>query len=396
MRPRGRGTLRRRPRQEPNACVREGLRNACDHPAMNTAREFTDRLQALLQRERLALADFLVALADYDERRLWVDLGYTSLFYFLHRELGLSKGAAHYRKTAAELVQRFPEVVEPLRDGRLCLTTVVELAKVLTPENRDEVLPRFFQLSRAEAKEVTAELRPDEAPPRRDVVTAVRAPSSAALSLSLPAGDPGQSVVQPANQPKEGGSAVEPPRAPAPAAPRTPSVSIEPLTADTSRVHVTVSRRFLKKLEAARDALSHSRPGAGLEEILEAGLDLLLDRDAKRKGLVEKPLKTPRPSSDPEYVPTHVRRAVWTRDGGKCQYRLASGEICGSTVRLEIDHVTPRALGGPSTVENCRLACHEHNDRAARRIFGDAWMDRYTRNPRAQPAAGERACRPRA
>jgi hypothetical protein len=63
------------------------------------------------------MADFLVALADFDRRRLWLELGHTSLFAFLHRELGLSAGAAHYRKTAAELVQRVPEVVEPLRAG---------------------------------------------------------------------------------------------------------------------------------------------------------------------------------------------------------------------------------------------------------------------------------------
>ncbi len=169
------------------------------------------------------------------------------------------------------------------------------------------------------------------------------------------------------------------------AAPRAP-VAVEPLTADESRVHVTVSRGFLKKLEAARDALSHSHPNAGMEEILEAGLDLLLERSAKRKGLVKKPRVVPPPSSDPGYVPAHVRRAVWERDGGRCQFKLASGEICGSTLRVEIDHVTPRALGGPSTVENCRLACRPHNGRAAREVFGDAWMDRYTRNPRV-PAA---------
>ncbi len=150
---------------------------------------------------------------------------------------------------------------------------------------------------------------------------------------------------------------------------------------------MTVSRRFLKKLDAARDALSHSHPNAGLEEILEAGLDLLLERSAKRKGLVKKPRATPPASSDPDHVPAHVRRAVWKRDDGKCQFKLASGEICGSTRRLEIDHhPIPRALGGPSTVENCRLACDVHNDVAAREAFGDAWMDRYTRNPRSPGA----------
>ena len=100
------------------------------------ARDLTVRLVALLRREQGALADFLLALADFDRRRLWLELGHSSLFYFLHRELGLSKGAAFYRKTAAELIQRFPEIVEPLRDGRLCITSVVELAKVITPENQ--------------------------------------------------------------------------------------------------------------------------------------------------------------------------------------------------------------------------------------------------------------------
>ena len=121
-----------------------------------------------------ALADFLIALADFDRERRWLELGHTSLFYFLHRELGLSKGAAFYRKTAAELVQRYPEVVEPLRQGKLCITSVVELAKVITPENRGEVVPRFFHASKREAKAVAAELRPAEAAPHRDVVTVAR------------------------------------------------------------------------------------------------------------------------------------------------------------------------------------------------------------------------------
>jgi hypothetical protein len=155
---------------------------------MSTARELTARLAELLHREHAAMADFLVALADFDRKRLWLELGHSSLFYFLHRELGLSKGAAHYRKTAAELVQRFPEVVEPLRDGRLCITSVVHLAKVLTPENRHDMLPRFFHRSRREAMEVAAAIRPANAAPRREVVTAIRASAAGVASApSVPA-----------------------------------------------------------------------------------------------------------------------------------------------------------------------------------------------------------------
>jgi hypothetical protein len=85
---------------------------------MTNAQELSARLAALLREEHSALADFLVALASFDERRAWLELGYSSLFVFLHRELRLSKGAAQYRKTAAELVQRVPEIAEPIRDGR--------------------------------------------------------------------------------------------------------------------------------------------------------------------------------------------------------------------------------------------------------------------------------------
>jgi hypothetical protein len=387
---------------------------------MTTARELTTRLADLLRREHAAMADFLVALADFDQRKRWLELGYANLFAFLHRELGLSKGAAFYRKTAAELVHGFPEIVEPLRDGRLCMTSVVELAKVLSRENRDEVLPRFFHCSKREAAEVVAALRPRAAPPRRDVVTALASaqPLAAAgmtrvdavgptrtsngtvpLRMAGPDETASQSV-QPAehpdansrpaspdssSQPQEGREAREPLTV-ALHRPRDPHDVAEPLTADLRRLHVTVSRRFLAKLDAARSALSHARPGATAEDILEAGLDLVLAAHANRKGLAAKPRKAAPPSRS-GHIPAHVRRAVWTRDGGRCQWPVSGGGSCGSTLRVELDHVVPRARGGPPTVENCRLLCRAHNQLSARLAFGDDWMDRFTRSARERESA---------
>jgi hypothetical protein len=345
-----------------------------------TARDLSALLSDLLRRE-----------ADFDRRRLWLDLGHGSLFYFLHRELGLSRGAAHYRKTAAQLVQRFPQVVEPLRDGRLCITSVVELAKVLTEGNVSEVLPRFFHRSKREAMAVAVAIRPHDAPPHRVVVTAARTaakPSRAEEDGAPPtlpgARDLGQAAVQP-DEPGEASKAPAGPLGPTsshvaspPVAPRD---SAEPLTAELRRLHVTVSARFLEKLESAREALSHARPGAGAEEVLEAGLDLLLARQARRRGLVEKPRRPVgrEARAGADYVSAAVRREVWTRDAGRCQWPLAWGGRCGSGLRVEIDHVIPRARGGPSTASNLRLLCRVHNDLAARREFGDEWMDAFRR-----------------
>jgi hypothetical protein len=330
------------------------------------------------------MADFLVALAEFDRGRLWVQLGFSSLFEYLHRELGLSRGSAHYRKVAAQLVQRFPEVVEPLRSGKLCITVVLELAKVITPENRAEVLPQFIGRSKQEAKAMAVEIRPAEVVPRKEMVTAVPGVSR------MPAGrvQPVEPVlpVQPATTelPKRDSLPI--------VAPPERRDSFEPLTSDLRRLHMTVSKQFLEKLESARRGQGHAQPGASAEKVLEAALDLLLAHQAKRRAEVKNPQQNPRPTKNPCHVPAAVKRAVWARDEGKCQWRLDSGGICGSTMCLEIDHIRPLARGGKSTVANCRLACRFHNQLAARQVYGDDWMDQFTKgNAATIPIAREPA-----
>ena len=326
------------------------------------ARESSRNLSTLLRHEQGAMADFLVALADFDRRALWRELGYSCLFSYLQRELRLSDGAAHFRKVAARLIQRFPEVVEPLREGKLCLTSIIELARVMTPENREETLPRFFHMSKRQAKAVAAAILPAAVVPRREVVTAV------------------VTVVRPELRPTDLRPDETPPSSPErEAAPALP-MKVEPLTANESRIHMTVSPQFLTKLEAARRGQGHVQPGATKEQVIEAALDLLLEKQASRRAEVKRPQRNPRPAKD-EHVTAAVKREVWARDGGKCQWPVDGGGLCGSGTRLEIDHVVPRGRGGPSTVENCRLVCRVHNQYAARQAYGDARMDLFTRNP---------------
>jgi len=334
---------------------------------------------------------------------------YPSLFSFLRNGLGLSAGAAQYRKTAAELVQRYPEVEEALRQGRLCLSSVIELAKVLTPENVHEVLPRFFGLSSREAAAVAVSIRPVEHPPQRELVTSLRSVTSAHLSAAPTDAAPTAPALRPSAASADSPAAnelrlddrVRAPELPAAdtkSAPASlalvartnatiePRPSVEPLDGERARLHITVSRRLLAKLDAAKAALSHSHPGASSEDVLEAALDLLLAQRAKRKGIVEKPRKASTAPMNAETIPAAVKREVWTRAGGRCEWKLESGERCGSALRLEFDHILPRALGGPSTVDNLRVACRAHNQLAARQAFGDEWMERFTRAARSANA----------
>ncbi len=359
---------------------------------LTESRALAARLASLLRQEQHAMADFLAALAEFDQRRGWLELGYSGLFPFLHRELGLSKAAAFFRMTAATLIQRFPEILEPLRDGRLCLTTMASLAKVLTPENRAEVLPRFFRRSKQEAAVIAAELCPVASPPARTVVTTVPAPVASASQVGR-APSVGTDQVRPDEPRRPEGVSEAPSVAPALPAPDRP-MAVEPLTASQVRLHLTVPPEFLAKLEAARLALSHSMPGASAVDVLSAGLDLLLERDAKRKGLVERPRPAP-PEELAEpgaaYVPAAVKREVWTRDGGCCQWPISSGGVCGSRVRVQLDHQVPRAAGGRPVAANLRILCARHNLLAARERLGDRLMDRYCRDPRRVELGGDGA-----
>jgi hypothetical protein len=341
------------------------------------ARDRSHHLAALLRNEREAMADFLLALRDFDDGKSWRQLGHTSLFYYLRRELRLSAGAAQHRKTAVELIRRFPAVETALREGRLCLSSVCELAKVVTPENVEEVLPRFFGLSRSEAEAVAASIRPAAVVPQREVVTPVRTGDSsleARIRLEVPPPEPSAIEVHPGEP-----TATEPAVARrSPAVPVRPPDTERPLSAELSRFHITVSRQFMEALEQTKDALSHSHPGASTEEILMACMQLMLAKKAKQRGLVERPLATPRPAA-PDHFPAHVRRAAMERSGGRCEWVFENGERCSSRHQVECDHIVPKALGGGATIDNIRAVCRGHNQLAARRVFGDAFMGQFIR-----------------
>ena len=131
-------------------------------------------------------------------------------------------------------------------------------------------------------------------------------------------------------------------------------------------MHLTVSPEFMVLLKKARAGQSHVQPGATDEQVLTAALELLIEKQEKRRAS----------------VPPRVKREVRVRDQGKCQWPLVSGGVCGSEVRLEIDHVVPRGRGGPSTTANSRILCKPHNLEAARQVYGDAHMDLFApRNP---------------
>ena len=72
-------------------------------------------------------------------------------------------------------------------------------------------------------------------------------------------------------------------------------------------------------------------------------------------------LAVPGPAS-PSAIPSAIRRLVWHRDGGQCTFRdHRSGRRCQGRRYLEMDHIRPRADGGPHELANLRLLCGAHH-----------------------------------
>ena len=188
-----------------------------DRPSSITVQE-AHRVEALSSPELLAAldrvaaqgreltADLVALLAECDERKLYAQEGYASLFEFCVQRLRLSESQAYHRIQAARAARRFPLVVERLRDGRVTLTAVALLREHLTEANHREVLDWAEGRRKREVEEFVRALdpRPDVptslrrlAPPRAAVARAVAAERGAAAQpdrawlLGREAGEPG-------------------------------------------------------------------------------------------------------------------------------------------------------------------------------------------------------------
>ena len=66
------------------------------------------------------------------------------------------------------------------------------------------------------------------------------------------------------------------------------------------------------------------------------------------------------------YIPNVLRQRVAAQARHRCGYCLTSEAIVGTP--MEIDHIIPQSLGGPTEEENLWLACSLCNDHKSDRI----------------------------
>src|SRR5450432_3637020 len=80
--------------------------------------------EELVRRENDLMSDLLAHLAELDERRLYLDLGFTSLFAYCTEALGFCKSSAGRRIAVARVCRKYPEAFARVARGELQLSVL--------------------------------------------------------------------------------------------------------------------------------------------------------------------------------------------------------------------------------------------------------------------------------
>jgi 5-methylcytosine-specific restriction endonuclease McrA len=332
--------------------------------------ELLSDLAKLVGSHRDITAKLVVYLAEIEDRRLHLQAGFSSMFEFCVKKLGLGEGEAFRRIVAARLGKRFPTVYALLASGAVHLSSLELLSKWLTEENHAELLEAASGKSKREVEALLASRFPRPAVPS----SIQRLPVPIAISVPVAAPGSSDSPSTPAFtlELTEGAHAHVPARA-----------RIEQLSEARFRVEFTASAELREKLELCRDLLSHANPTRDLAVVIERAVDSLLAH-LEKKRLAR--TKRPRPTQAAQNVNWHdvgshritnaVRRRVFERDGLRCTYVSPDGRRCEARAFLELDHADPRALGGSDEAQNLRVRCRAHNQLWAEQTFGREHVER--------------------
>ena len=294
-------------------------------------------LSGLVKRGDELLADLLAHLAELDERRLYLELGFPSLFAYCTASLGMCESSAGRRILAARVCRKLPGAFARVVSGELNLSALCAMSPHLNAENAEDLAALCSRRS------------------RRDI--------EALLAARFPRPDIRDSVRR-----------------------------VEALSADRFGVHFTADSEFLELLEQARGLASHRLPAGEMAELIKLGLKAFIREAEKQRfavgrrprrkaevragGSEQAPVEPHPPGGRTSgrqrtrHVPAVVSREVYLGDQGQCSFVSTAGRRCECRAFLELDHITPWAAGGAATGANLRLRCRAHNQHHARVYFG--------------------------
>ncbi len=293
-----------------------------------TNREIGIQFGKLAREERRLENEILKLIILSDERRAYLEHGFTSTFEWMVKGFCYSHSTAFRKVSAARVLKVDPSVEAKLDAGEVNLTTLSKVQTVILAQEKatghkvsvkDKVrmVEQIVNKSAVEAKQILFSLMPEAA------------------------------------------SSVKQER----------QVVID---GDTTRRTMNFTKEMNADLQRMKELLSHKFPEGSDAEVLAHAMKFFLDKTD--------PLRVAAAASK-RVTKVGAKRAILKSSGGACTYKDEdTGTVCGSRFQVQLDHIIPKALGGTDDPTNLRPLCRQHNLLMAERAFGKAHMDRFRRN----------------
>lgn len=284
-------------------------------------RHLTDKVlladtKRLAGREREITLQILHHLKEIERRRLYSELGFSSLFEYAVKELGYSDASAARRIRSARLIAELPQIEKKVETGSLNLTNIAMAANLFRNEDikdKDQKLVILKEIEKTTKKECEAIL----------------------LGYSSPTPPPKEIIKQ--------------------------------TTPEFHTIKINLSNETMKLFQELKDLLGHHR--FNNDQLFKSIFKTASEQIKNKKFHLNTKLTAlaPSPGVNKRYISAAVKKAVFERDKGKCRK-------CGGTKLIQYDHIIPFSQGGTTTSENLRLLCFGCNQRSgiAGRIINKA------------------------
>jgi hypothetical protein len=332
-------------------------------------RDLAHRARGLHLNERQITLASVDLVGELDRRNAAVNLEMTSEQFAQH--IGLTPSVFWKRAQAARVLHRFPRARALLIAGETEVSHLALLAPRVTEANADVLFAGIQNKSRREVEGFLSRLTPDGRLIDREEEVELRLRFTRSQLEAL---DRARDVLSHSGH--------------------VPSLAEIMVTAladllerrdPLRRAERAEARRVKREREDLDEAQSQGTPpvdttASPAKESLavEAGV---LDEPSPTKEVVtsRSPVTAAPPAKGPQRervsFPAAVRHRIVLRDRGQCTWIFPDGVRCPQRGMVEIDHVgVMHCRGGEDTAENCGLRCRQHNQHAAERALGRAFM----------------------
>jgi len=268
-------------------------------------------------------SDLIEVLMKIDEAKVFLALGYSSLYSYALEALDLSEANAYAFSAVAKKSKQIPELKTEIKSGNLSVSNARRVLSVITPQNKMEWIAKAAVLPKIELEKEVFKANPEA-------------------------------------EKKE---------------------SIRQLSEDRFSLKLGISEDLLRKLKRAQVLLMNKgRKNLGLENVLaELTEEFLEKNDPLRKAerITEKKSESFCPGKNLDALDQNtqeqarfgesrrpisaaLKHSISLRDKGLCQFQ-SEEKKCNTMAYVEIHHKKPVSRNGTNTLENLITLCSKHH-----------------------------------